>query len=295
MKKLLLAIYRIVFKALSGRNIGLIWPVWMANNFIISKLRQNFTEINGQKMFLDSKDSLNLSTQGVYDPLETEIIKKTLKKGDIAVDIGANIGYYTLLFAKLVGETGKVFAFEPEPSNVELIKKNIAINWHRNVVVEQKAISDKSGKIKLYSNGSVLAIQNSSNPHKTNRHVLVDAVSLDDYFKKRRKRIDFIKMDIEGAEYLALKSMRSLLEKNEKIKMIIEFSPCFLKNAGAKPEEYLELLKNYGFALNWVSDNEKKIVPISAEKLLEKYPIEKLEKQTGENCKRSTNLFCTKG
>lgn len=295
MKKLPLAIYRTVFKALSGHNIGLIWPIWIANNFIVSKLRQNFTEINGQKMFLDSKDALNLSTQGVYDPLETEIIKKTLKKGDIAIDLGANIGYYTLLFAKLVGETGKVFAFEPEPSNVELIKKNLAINGHHNVVVEQKAVSDKSGKAKLYSNGSVLTIQNASNPHKIQKPILVDAVSLEDYFKKRCKSIDFIKMDIEGAEYFALKGMRSLLEKNEKIKMIIEFAPCFLKNAGVKPEEYLELLKNYGFALNWVSEREKKIVPISAEKLLEKYPLKKLEKQTGENCKKSTNLFCTKG
>ena len=101
-------------------------------------------------MFLDSVDSLRLSFNGVYEPCETEFVMNEIKKGDVVLDIGANIGYYTLIFARLVGEEGKVFAFEPDPENFALLKKNVEINGYHNVVLVQKAISNKTGKIRLF-------------------------------------------------------------------------------------------------------------------------------------------------
>lgn len=79
-------------------------------------------------MFLEATDCLGLLTHEIHEPLMTEIIKRETKEGDVVLDIGAHIGYYTLMFARLVGKEGKVFAFEPDPDNFTLLKKNIEIN-----------------------------------------------------------------------------------------------------------------------------------------------------------------------
>ena len=69
----------------------------------------------------------------------TALVKRIVRNGDIVVDIGAHIGYYTLIFARLVGPKGKVFAFEPEPNNFNLLIKNIKINGYKNIIPVQKA------------------------------------------------------------------------------------------------------------------------------------------------------------
>ena len=91
---------------------------------------------------------MRLSTRGYYEPFITAFVKDMIKEGDIVIDIGAHIGYYTLLFSKLVGKTGKVFAFEAHPDNFTLLKQNVETNGYTNVVVENKAVSNYNGKIK---------------------------------------------------------------------------------------------------------------------------------------------------
>ncbi len=111
---------------------------------MVSFLKSNFAEVQGQKMFLDKKDVLGLSINGVYEPLETKLVRKEVKKSDVVLDIGANIGYYTLILAKLVGKKGRVFAFEPDPTNFALLKKNISINGYKNVILVPKAVAGKT-------------------------------------------------------------------------------------------------------------------------------------------------------
>ena len=101
-------------------------------------------------MLLDALDSLNLFACGVYEPLETRIFKRLINRNDVVFDVGANIGYYTLIATKLVGEKGRVFAFEPEPTNFSLLEKNVKLNGYKNVVLMQKAVLNKTGKTKLY-------------------------------------------------------------------------------------------------------------------------------------------------
>jgi len=225
-------------------------------------------------MFLDSKDTLGLSINEFYESLETEIVKKEIKKGDVAVDIGANIGYYTLIFAKLVGDEGKVFAFEPDPTSFALLKKNVEINRYQNVILVQKAVSNETGKIRLYLCDDNLADHRIYNSHDGRKSIEIEAIRLDDYFKGYTGKIDFIKMDIQGAEGDALQGMSLLLQKNKNLKMITEFEPVALKRFGMEPEEYLKLLVKHGFALYHINMQEKRIEPADIVKLLKTYTPE---------------------
>ena len=187
------------------------------NKKLIQYIKSDTVQMNGHTFYLDSVDSLRLSTRGEYESFITELFAKEVKDGDIVVDIGANIGCHTLALAKLVGEKGKVYAFEPHPETFALLKKNIEENKYTNVIAEQKAISDKPGVIKLY-----LAKKNRTTTHSIVKNQYtqdsffeVEAVALDDYFKQRNESIvNFIKLDVEGAEHHTMLGMRKLIQRN---------------------------------------------------------------------------------
>ena len=284
MRKIMLSIYKKAVKILSGHGIGNFYPIKVIHSFVISYLKSNFAEVQGHKMFLDSKDSLCLSINGVYEPFETELVKKEIKKGDVVLDLGANIGYYTLIFAKLVGKRGKVFAFEPDPTNFSLLKKNVEMNGYKNVELVQKAVSNKTGKIKLYLCEDNKGDHRIYNSHDGRQSIEIEAIRLDDYFKNYNGAVDFIKMDIQGAEGGAIQGMFNLLKKNN-VKIITEFWSIGLKRFGIDSEECLKLLIEFGFKLYEVNEQEKKIKPVNVPKLLEVYTPEK------ENF---TNLLCLK-
>lgn len=284
-RNLLQKIYRRSFRFFSGYNLGRFNFIINIDKFIRLHLKSTFAKVNQHKMFLDSKDSLNLSLFGTYEPLETKIVKKEIEQGNIVLDIGANIGYYTLIFAKLVGENGKVYAFEPDPTNYSLLKKNIKINGYKNVVLLQKAVSNKTGKINLYLSDDNNGDHRIYNSHDKRHSLKIEVVRLDDYFKDYQGKIDFIKMDIQGAECIAVHGMPLLLKKNKNIKLITEFWPFAIKKCGNDHKKYLGLLQKYGFKLYLIDELTKKIQPTNIDYLLKRY--------TPKN-KNFTNLLCIK-
>lgn len=96
------------------------------------------------KMLLDEKDSLNLAWNRIYEPFETKVVTSIVKTNDILLDIGANIGYYTLIFSKLTGKNGRVFAFEPAKHNFDLLNNNVNLNKYSDrVTTINKAVTDR--------------------------------------------------------------------------------------------------------------------------------------------------------
>lgn len=160
-----------------------------------------------------------------FSPEITEVFKKNVKKGDIVVDVGAHIGYFTIILSEIVGNDGKVIAFEPNPITYSILKKNIETNNLTNVILEQLALSN----IKSEEYLSMSDLSAGTSIHKTHPDgVKVKTTTLDEYFKDTK--INFLKIDVQGSEYNVLCGGNKVFSK--KPKCIIEIHPIIFDNNG---------------------------------------------------------------
>lgn len=145
---------------------------------------------------------------GSYEFDKRLLFERTITQGSIVFDIGGHVGFYTLLSSELVGSNGRVFVFEPVTRNLFYLKKHLRLNHAKNVVVVEAAVSDKSGLVS-FDEGP-----NSSTGHivATNGRLQVKAVALDELISAGEiPTPDYMKIDIEGAEALALEGAKSML------------------------------------------------------------------------------------
>lgn len=273
LKDCLTAFYKVLVKVLGPLRLERLRFVQFCNNFLVNTLKSDYVEVQGHKMLLDTRDSLRLSINGVYEPLETELLKKEINEEFTVLDIGANIGYYTLIFAKCVGSMGRVYAFEPDPENFSILKKNVEMNGYSNVVLEEKAVYSRTGKISLFLNEENKSDHRLYETENNRECISIDAIRLDDYLMKIDQRIDLIKIDIQGAEMAALQGMKKVLERNTDIKFVTEFLPLALSKFGTKPDEYLATLSGWGFSFFNINETNGKLEEISSADLLKQYTV----------------------
>lgn len=216
----------------------------------------------GHHMYLDPQDKIiskYLDEKREWEKYEGEMLirGKFIKKGDVVIDVGAHTGYYTLIFAKLVGEKGKVFAFEPDARNFKFLKRNIGLNGYQSIVTPmQKAISSIKGKVKFYQHPTASGGHTLRTRHEW-KVVQVNVTTLNNWYESYKGKVDFIKMDIEGYEYLAFCRMSKILEANEKIKIFTEFTPRFIEKTGEdNARRYLEGFFKRGFRVWYVHNRE---------------------------------------
>jgi len=224
----------------------------------------------------------NMLIKGTYEPQTTQVFKQILKEGMVVVDVGAHIGYFTLLASKLVGESGKVFAFEPEPQNFANLCGNIIFNSFKNIKPFQKAVFSCSGKKRLYLGThsgmhSLFRVKDT-----TKKTVTVDMVSLDDVFKKTK--VNLVKVDTQGAELDVLIGMQELIKRSDDLKLIIEFQPN-LEHDGSLVK-FWNKLGAYGFKFIYIIDE----VGGKVESTDYKYAVDFCKGKRIEGL----NLLCTK-
>jgi FkbM family methyltransferase len=193
-----------------------------------------------------------IAVNRTYEQHVTRAVRSFLKPGAVVIDIGANIGYYTLLAASHVGNAGKVIAFEPSSNNCALLDMSVQKNNFNNVVIHTKAVTSENGYVAFGmddSNGNIS--QNISVTHPSQ----VEAVALDTFLKDE-SRIDVIKIDIEGAEGLALNGMKRILGLHHPV-IFTEFCPnALLEISGISPENYLNGLRDLGYELYIILNND---------------------------------------
>lgn len=171
------------------------------------------------------------------DRAERQLLKGILLNGSVVVDAGANIGIYSEFLSRCVGEAGVVHSFEPSPENFRRLQA--ATRKLSNVRLCQSAVGESSGRSNLYLSTQLNVDHRTYATEADSRRIVpVDIVALDDYFKPRQ-RVDLIKMDIQGYELHALRGASRVLTDNPNVKLLLEFWPYGLRQAGAS---WLELI-----------------------------------------------------
>ena len=268
-------------KLVWGIGLGKIPYALRVYDFIFRRLwpNRNIIEVQGSKMYVDLDGELILRKtfesyimSPDWEELMTQMFKQVVKDGDTVLDLGANLGYYTLLAAKLVGKKGKVYAFEPEPRNYNLLLKNIELNGYDNVIPMQKAVSNKTEVVKLFLNSEDSGAHTIRQSDSNKEFIEVESVALDDFFKDELHPIDVIKMDIEGTEMAAFLGMDRIIKGNKNLKIFCEFYPALIEGVSYSAEEFAhKLLEDWHFSILAIDDytRDKKYLRInSADELM---------------------------
>jgi len=235
-------------KPLSGTGIGRIQGVvplyqWIWKHF--GPKGVVLTKVGRFELYVDCKDwfvAPSLLFGHIWEPAETEIFRLSVKAGMTVVDIGAHVGYYSILASQLVGPTGQVYAFEPTPETLKLLHQNMTLNQVTNVQVLAAAVSDGIGTTLLYLD-KVSPGSNTTSGGSSDKAITVSTITLDSILGDTK--VDFIKIDIEGGEVKALKGMTKTIENNPNLQLMTEVYPDGLKRANSSLEEYIDLLQQF--------------------------------------------------
>lgn len=208
-------------------------------------------KVQGSKMLLDLNDlgiGRELALYGVHERNSTEEVKRIIKPGMKILEAGANIGYYALLETKLAGPAGHLYAIEPSPYNFDLLKRNLELNHIRNADLHQAAFGEKRDKVKfyMYDRSNLSSFIKREEMGMETKEIEVEMVTLDDFMKF--KKVDFIRMDVEGYELEILKGAHQILSSNEKPKFFfIEVHSELLHKKNSSARQIIEMLAGYGY------------------------------------------------
>jgi len=212
----------------------------------------------GAKMLVDTRDAMVapwLVLDGLWESHVTAWLQETLRPGQVFVDVGANIGYFTLLGASLVGPGGRVVAVEAHPRLAELLQRNVIINgYHGYVTSHHGAAWSEATDLKLHlrrnfaSNSSIGSIGSDALVRlgDTEEVIEVQGLRLDDLLADT-PRVDVIKVDVEGAEVHVFAGLDRTLAANPSIIVMFEWSPAQIEDVGDDPAALIELLTAHGF------------------------------------------------
>lgn len=209
-----------------------------------------------QEFFFLNAENYEFATQAV--------MRKFLKPGMTAIDIGAHTGFFTLLMADLVGVHGRVYSFEPHPQNYKLLKQNISHNSFSWVEAHNIALSNKTGQAILSINpvneGGHSLGDFSNNPDligwdRQQLKVRVKTITLDAFVKGHNiDQIDFIKMDVEGAECLVIEGARDVLMGEKAPIILCEVGDKAQEQFGKKERDLRRLLYSIGYRSFFIGD-----------------------------------------
>lgn len=212
---------------------------------------QVIREVQGSPMILNLNDlgiSSELYLTGVHEENSTNFIRSELKPGMTVVEIGANIGYYTLLESKIIGETGKIIAFEPNPDNFYGLKLNIMLNKLENrSELYPHAVGATSGTHKFYmaDKGNLSSFVQRDDQLCDYTVIDVQTVALDDVL---HEKFDYFRMDVEGYEWAILDGMKRILSAPDApYGMFIELHSDLLHRFGQTAESLVRSLEKYGY------------------------------------------------
>lgn len=170
--------------------------------------------------------------KSIWEPNTTKTVKQYLKKGQVAVDLGASVGYFTLLFARQVGRNGKVFSFEATPYRFKYMCKNVEENGYKDWVFPFH--------IAAWNNKEEILMPPQNDTFK------VQADTIDNVLEENGiTEVDFIKSDTDGNELKVLKGLERTIQRSKNLKMVFEYFPAYIEAQKESPKEVMEFIETY--------------------------------------------------
>ncbi len=204
---------------------------------------------------------------GTYESFCTKTISKHIKSGDVCFDVGANIGWYSTLFQKLCGADGEVHAFEPVPRIFAELQNNFKLNGSpSNLYLNNFGLGDEEKELEIYFFPELPTGHSSLAPKEDqiSEAFPVMIKTLDDYLTNNKiSQVDFLKVDIEGAELMFLKGAEKLFKQTKLPIIFMEMALATAKEFGYKPDRLLQFIKDRAdyvfFALDEINEKLIKI------------------------------------
>ena len=242
--------------------------------------------VDGFRMFGATPHQRYLSglRRGRVEPLTAHLFREHVRPGMTVVDVGAYLGYYTLLGARRTGPTGKVHAFECDPVNHRFLLHNVRLNGLREVVVASaSAVSDEPGSLPFFVRSWDLSGGSLWQGTGVKAVVKVASTTLDQELAGRP--VDVLKMDIEGGEPRALAGMRTTIAASPNLVMFVECNPHALASSGSSAVQLIERLREFRFDVSEIDDKRRVCRPINETRLTD---------ERSEDPKFYANLYCRK-
>jgi FkbM family methyltransferase len=231
---------------------------------VIKRLIPPTIDFRGTRIALNQDDAIVSGSLalGCYETFVTDVLEALLRPGMTFFDVGANIGIYTALGARIVGPAGRVVAVEPGPANVALIQKTVSLNGFENVTVAARAAGDRAEQVSLYLCGDNPADHRLHDPTGRRRQVTVETVTLDALAVECGVvRADVVKIDTQGSEAAVFAGMAQLLAAKPPPVIVAEFWPWGLTQAGANPRELLSRITAAGFLVYEIDGDRRTVLP----------------------------------
>lgn len=241
---------------------------YMGNNRILT------TTIYGQKIFCAACDislTPHIIIDGCWEPWITKVFLDLIKQDMVVLDIGANIGWYSLLAASIVGENGKVIAFEANPELADIIASNFAINGYhlfsevQNIAVYSDERKISFGILQKYLGGSSIWMteQGANGLYDHVKFIDIPAKPLDAIFPAGTQ-VDFIKMDAEGAEWQIINGGKRLINENRALSIIMEYSIKRIEK-DVTIDEFIDKIYGYGFKIYEIT-TDSQLIPCNKDR-----------------------------
>lgn len=205
--------------------------------------------------------SSEIKSTGIWEAFETSLFCTICNPGDIVIDVGANIGWYTIIASRLVGRQGKVIAFEPEPSNFEILQRNVERSALSNVVTYNYALADIPGNQELYLSDDNLGDHRLFKGDEVRDKVNTKVSTLDHVIKRHDMFPTILKSDTQGSEALILQGGQEVLfGSGQRPTLLIEFWPYGLFESNSDPIAMANMLCSLGYRIFEVSEANPKLI-----------------------------------
>lgn len=246
---------RLLLRRLARSGIFNRPAVSIYKRFFAEEGAREFTEAPTGAVAIDERNALYREVQrnGGFDPSLGKIFRTVIRPGHVVFDVGAHVGLYTVLFSRLVGESGKVFCFEPVEYNRARLQRNLQLNACTNVTMLDKGAGEKTGRVKFHRvepaspNTGVGTILGSNYFHRHRdlfEETEIDLVTVDEIAESHDVKVDFLKIDVEGYELHVLKGAQAALAHATTI--VLEFLWSQIPHTGVSAKDYADyLLKDY--------------------------------------------------